>query len=79
MRLILFLSLMLLIGCTSSDRTTETLEKAGYTDIQTGGYDWFGCSEDDDFKTKFQANNPQGQMVSGTVCCGLLKGCTIRF
>ena len=76
--LILFVCL-LVIGCTAPDRTNETLEKAGYTNIQVEGYDFFSCGEDDHFSTKFTADNPAGQKVSGTVCCGFLKGCTIRF
>ncbi len=68
-----------LLSCTSPDRAHETLEKAGFTEITTLGYDYFACSEDDNFRTKFRAKNPQGVMVEGTVCCGLLKSCTIRF
>ena len=69
----------MVVGCTSPDRTKETLTKAGYTDIEIGGYDLFSCGEDDDFATNFIANNPTGQRVSGTVCCGILKRCTIRY
>ena len=71
---------LLVISCTAPDRTKETLEKAGYANIETGEYDLFSCGKDDTFATKFTADNPVGQRVSGTVCCGFLfKGCTIRF
>ena len=73
------LIIFLLTGCTAPDRTKETLEKAGYANIETGEYDFWSCGKDDDFATKFTADNPAGQRVSGTVCCGFLKGCTIRF
>jgi hypothetical protein len=55
------------------------LEKAGYSEIQTTGYAAFECGKDDDFHTGFRAKNPAGTLVEGTVCCGFLKGCTIRF
>lgn len=76
---LLIMIILLLVGCTSPNRTKETLEKAGYSNIQVGNYDLFRCGEDDDFATQFEADNQAGQRVSGTVCCGLLKGCTIRF
>ncbi len=76
MRLIL---LVLCTACTAPDMTRETLRKAGYTDITTQGYDLFACGEDDTFATQFRAKNPAGATVNGTVCCGLLKSCTIRF
>lgn len=68
-----------LIGCTAPSRSRTTLESAGYSDIQIGGYSFFACGQDDHFSTKFVAKNPAGQEVSGTVCCGWLKSCTIRF
>jgi hypothetical protein len=33
----------------------------------------------DNFATGFTAKNPQGRQVFGTVCCGIMKACTIRF
>lgn len=70
---------ILLAGCTAPGWSREALEKSGYTDIETGGYSWFGCGKDDEFSTKFSAVNPAGVRVSGVVCCGLLKSCTVRF
>lgn len=76
----LAVSMLTVASCTSEPRTTSTLQKAGYTDITAGGYDFWECGDDDTYATKFRARNPNGQMVSGTVCCGLIgKGCTIRF
>jgi hypothetical protein len=72
-------ALLLLAGCTCSSATQETLRKAGYTNVTTGGHSFLACSEDDFSATKFTADNPAGERVSGTVCCGVLKHCTIRF
>lgn len=70
---------LLLLSCTSDKKTISTLEKAGFTDIEPRGYGIFSCSEDDFFQTNFAATNPQGMRVEGTVCCGLMKNCTIRY
>lgn len=78
-KIIFLIVALMLIGCTAPDRTKEALIKAGFTDIEIGGYDIFSCGEDDDFATKFTATNPAGLRVGGTVCCGILKGCTIRY
>jgi hypothetical protein len=82
MKLILmFLVIMFfLIGCTDTNGTVRTLKSSGYTEISVGGYDWFSCGEDDWSATTFHAKNPNGEYVSGTVCCGLFfKGCTVRY
>lgn len=68
-----------LAGCTNAPSATRTLEKAGYTDVETTGYKVFGCGDDDDFHTGFRATNPRGERVEGVVCGGFLKGDTIRF
>jgi len=67
-----------LAGCTSSNDAEKALKGAGYTDIQIGGYAVFGCSEDDQFHTKFTAKGPSGVPVEGVVCSGWFKGATIR-
>jgi hypothetical protein len=68
-----------LVGCTDENATRRTLQDSGFTEIQTGGYAWFACSEDDAFHTAFTATNSAGKPVSGVVCCGWLKSCTVRF
>ena len=65
-------------SCTDEEATIAALGDEGYTDIRAGGYAWFACSKDDRFKTKYTARNAQGKQVSGAVCCGFLKGCTVR-
>lgn len=78
-KLLLISSLMFMVSCTDGDRTRQTLDDSGFTDIQIGGYDMFSCSKDDQYHTHFTAKNPHGKVVSGTVCCGILKSCTVRF
>lgn len=81
LKLIAFILILFVFvaGCTSADKATSTLENAGYTDVTIGGYDFLGCGQDDFSHTEFTAKNPAGKEVSGTVCCGVLKKCTIRF
>lgn len=73
--------LVLLAGCwTAPNKAVNTLDNAGFTEITTTGYTFFACGEDDVSATGFKAKNPNGKVVTGTVCCGLLtKSCTIRF
>jgi hypothetical protein len=77
--LILLLFTILATGCTDSDATYETLRKAGFHDITTGDYDLFACSDDDFTATTFTAKNVNNDTVTGTVCCGIFKKCTIRY
>lgn len=67
-----------LAGCSSSDEATRALAGAGYKNITTTGYRFFGCDEKDEWHTGFEAVGPTGQRVSGVVCSGVLKGATIR-
>jgi hypothetical protein len=77
---ITILSALVLTACTQPDDSKRVLESAGYTNVQTGGYDFFNCSEDDTFKTRFTATGPNGKQVAGVVCAGLFfKGSTIRI
>lgn len=69
----------LLASCTDEARTFEVLTDSGFSNIQTTGYAAFSCGEGDSFATGFVATNPNGKRVSGVVCCGLLKSCTVRF
>jgi hypothetical protein len=73
------LLMALLAGCTAPDRSRETLDSSGFTNIEIGDYTWFGCSEGDRYHTAFTATNSNGKRVSGVVCCGTLKSCTVRF
>lgn len=76
--LITLIAVAALSGCSSHDDAVKALTGAGYKNIQTHGYSFLGCSEDDTFKTKFTATGPSGQAVEGVVCSGWFKGATIR-
>jgi hypothetical protein len=71
--------IMLLSGCTAPDRAVQTLTDAGYSNIKIGEYAWFSCSEDDVYRTRFEATGVTGRTVTGAVCNGFFKGATIRF
>lgn len=77
--LVIGLALSSLTGCTDEDGTRRALQQQGFYDIKTEGYAFFSCSNADSFATKFTAKNPAGQTVSGVVCCGWLKSCTVRW
>ena len=68
-----------LVACTDDDNTRRTLRAQGFRDIETTGYAFFGCGDNDAFKTGFRAKNVNGESVEGVVCCGWLKNCTVRF
>lgn len=70
----------LLSGCfTGDDEARDTLTKAGYSAVEVGSLVPFACGEHDKVGVRFTATNPAGLRVSGVVCCGILKGCTVRF
>jgi hypothetical protein len=66
-------------GCTQDDDATRILQQAGYTDIQLTGWRPLMAGKDDDFSTGFKAKAPNGQIVTGAVTGGWLKGHTIRL
>ncbi len=72
-------AMMFLPSCTDEASSRRALMSAGFTDIVFTGYEWFGCGKDDEFHTGFKAKNVRGETVSGVVCCGLFKSCTVRF
>lgn len=67
-----------LSSCTDAAASTRALTDEGYTEVEITGYDYFGCSKDDTFHTGFRAKNVKGVVVTGVVCCGILKSCTVR-
>ena len=69
----------LLVACTNEPRAREVLDEQGFTDVTITGYVWAACSDDDATHTGFTATNPKGKKVSGVVCCGWLKSCTVRW
>lgn len=78
--LFVLLAFLCLTACTNKDGAKEFLEKQGYTDIEIGGHCYWGCSDDDNVSTAFEATNANGARVSGCVCEGYWgKNKTIRF
>ena len=71
-----------LFSCTSSNdfaKGKQQLEQQGYANIEYTGYDWFCCSDKDEFSTGFKCKDKNGNKVKGCFCSSLLKGVTIRF
>lgn len=72
--------LLALTSCTDENATRRTLEASGYSEVRIRPKVTTGCGEHDLYWTGFEASNPRGQRVQGTVCCGaFVKGCTVRF
>lgn len=72
-------AVFLTAACTDNPTAKRAAEAVGLTQVQTTGWRWFGCSEDDMFHTGFSAVNAQGRTVTGVVCNGWLKSATVRF
>jgi hypothetical protein len=67
-------------SCTNKEGAAEALKDAGYHPIKVGGYAFFGCGEEDVYRTNFEAySSDSTRIVTGQVCEGLLKGKTIRI
>lgn len=72
------LLVLALVACTNdTDKVRRLLERDGYTEVQVGGYAFFGCGRDDAFSNSFTAMK-KGARVSGYVCGGWMKGMTVR-
>lgn len=79
-KIIMAFAFIALSGCTDAPEAQRTLKGMGFTDIETTGYRFIGCSHDGDaWKTGFVATGPTGSRVSGVVCSGAFKGATVRF
>lgn len=79
MAIVLILCFLFQNGCTQPDDTIHLLEQQGYTDVQITGWRPFMAGEDDTFSTGFRARARNGDIVTGAVTSGLMKGKTIRF
>jgi len=66
-------------GCSRPEEARRVLSAAGYKDIRITGWCPFMAGEDDTFSTGFRAIGPGGNLVTGAVTSGLLKGNTIRL
>ena len=76
---IALLGSVLFSGCTDRPTAERVLRQNGYTNIEITGYRWGMGGENDTYVTGFRAKSPSGQVVTGAVCNGFLKGATIRF
>jgi len=65
-------------GVSCDSATVETLNKAGFTNAETTGWAPMSCGQDL-LRTGFEATNAKGNRITGAVCCGVFKNCTIRF
>lgn len=70
---------MIAIHPTDPQRAQETLTAFGFTDARIGDYSWFTCGDDYWSSTAFTAKAPSGVTVSGAVCCGIWKGCSVKL
>lgn len=71
---------VLLMACTADEeQARKVLEAYGFEQITFGGYPFYRCGKDDEFNIEFSAINVKKQPVSGAVCCGLWKSCTVRL
>jgi hypothetical protein len=78
--MVFVVALSILSGCTTDeDETRTTLENMGFTDVQPSDIALWGCGHGDKYGRNFKAKNPAGHYVNGTVCCGIIKSCTVRF
>lgn len=67
------------LGCTRSADAKRILEQSGYTNVEITGYRPFMAGNGDTFSTGFKAKAPNGQIVTGAVTGGWIKGSTIRL
>ena len=70
--------LLAMTACSDDPGARRVLEHQGYRGIETTGYSWFGCGEDDIYATGFKALSASGDRVEGVVCKGVFKGSTVR-
>lgn len=71
-------------GASTSDKQTRAIRALGFTDIRVGAGNsspWMECADSDSYlnSKSFTARTKEGELVEGVVCCGWIKGCTVRF
>jgi hypothetical protein len=81
--LILTVGLSAILAQCGEDITPERAErilKGNNLKLVRGtGSPWFACGEDDFYSYGFVAINQYGDEVTGVICCGLSKACTVRY
>lgn len=81
------LALYMVCGCVDQDTAERVLANHGVQNVELRGYAFGQCSEDDMFASEFSGTRREitasGDVVevpvSGVICCGLIKLCTVRF
>ena len=80
------LALPLAVACSDGrhiplgQRQESAVRSLGLKDPYSTGPVIIGCSDDSFLNSEgFRAIGPDGRAVEGSVCCGWLKGCTVRF
>lgn len=63
----------------SRDHALRVLSGAGYEHVELRGYPFFSCGDSDRFNVAFSAVGANGLVVTGAVCCGWFKNCTVRL
>lgn len=71
----------------NNERFKVAMQSSGLTRVTKRGYDFFECGYGDVWVESFTAHHylsaKSGEVVDatveGTMCCGILKGCTIRW
>ena len=79
MKKILIVALLVSASCVDDDATRNAAQAIGLRDVVPGDYAPLSCGKDDSYSQHFTATNINGDRVSGVVCCGLYKSCTVRF
>lgn len=56
-------------------------EASGIADptVIESGYINLRCGSGDNYFYRVRGKNVRGEMVTATVCCGLIKDCTVRY
>lgn len=68
------------VGCDADkNQTIMILESQGYKDVKITGNNIFSCGKGDVSSASFTAKGENETTVKGVVCCGLVKGCTVRI
>lgn len=94
MKWLMSLMIVISVACTADPRPQTTsvpqpappskqeyvLSKLGYKNIKLSSASLMACSDEDSWMNSndFTADGPNGP-ISGTVCCGWFKGCTVRY
>jgi len=75
-------------GCSPDKARFRTaMQSSGLTNPTKQGYDFFECGYGDVWVEAFTAHSAQlsesaevkDVVVKGTMCCGIFKGCTVRW